>query len=244
MARGMGEDNSTSDVPWASVFDPATNARALSAIQAEGFRAASKLVDRFVGRANGNINGHSANGNGAKPDTGKHAPASANGNGESLLDDLNLDQLMKTWWLIAGQVLVGSARMAAAPFTGRLAGGDGPASMDLGNSEGERGIELQAETAGRATAEVWLHNRSPDDLGDVVLRCSDLLGHDGDIVEAAAMRFDPKVVPMPARSSRGVVISVALTPRVRPGVYRGTLLAGGNPDMWLPVVLTVHMPNS
>src|ERR1700739_63056 len=45
--RGDGDGN-INELPWASVFDPAANARALSAIHAEGFRAASELVDRFV----------------------------------------------------------------------------------------------------------------------------------------------------------------------------------------------------
>jgi hypothetical protein len=238
----MGDDGRTSDVPWASVFDPAANARALSAIQAEGFRAASKLVDRFVGKA-GNRNGHGGNGSG--PGTAPRTPAvsSVNGDGESLSDDFNVEQLVKTWWLIAGQFLLGSARMAASPFIGSASGG-GPASLDLGEAGGKGILELHAERAGRATAEIWLHNRGPDDRGELALRCSDLLASDGDVVEAAAMHFEPRIVPMPRRSSRGVAITIALTPRVRPGVYRGTLLAGGSPDLWLPVVLTVRMPGS
>ena len=41
----------SNDLPWASVFDSAANMRALSAIQADGFRAASELVDRFESAA-------------------------------------------------------------------------------------------------------------------------------------------------------------------------------------------------
>ena len=49
MSSRVGDDDgSIADLPWASVFDPAANARALSAIQARGFRAASEVVDRFV----------------------------------------------------------------------------------------------------------------------------------------------------------------------------------------------------
>src|SRR5262245_35409774 len=209
----MGEDNSTSDVPWASVFDPAANARALSAIQAEGFRAASKLVDRFVGQAADGI-AHGANG--SDPGTAPRTPAvaSVNGNGGPHSNDFNLEQLVKTWWLIAGQFLLGSARVAASPFIGSASHG-GPASLDLGDTGGEGILELHAETSGRATAEIWLHNRGPDDLGEVTLRCSDLLAYDGDVVEAAAMHFEPKIVPMPGRSSRGVAVSIVLAPRVR-----------------------------
>jgi hypothetical protein len=31
---------------------------------------------------------------------------------------------------------------------------------------------------------------------------------------------------------------------VRPGVYRGNLLGSGHPDLWLPIVLTVRMPEA
>ena len=44
----LGDDGVISDLPWASVFDPANNMRALGEIQARGFRAATELVDRFV----------------------------------------------------------------------------------------------------------------------------------------------------------------------------------------------------
>jgi hypothetical protein len=91
---------------------------------------------------------------------------------------------------------------------------------------------------------VWLHNRGPDDRGDVQLQCSDLLSHEGKVIAADAVHMDTAVVPMPARSSRGVTVTVDIAPEVGPGVYRGTLLAGGHPDLWLPVVLTVRLPSA
>ena len=47
----------SNDLPWASVFDSAANMRALSAVQADGFRAASELVDRFVRMAAAGLDG-------------------------------------------------------------------------------------------------------------------------------------------------------------------------------------------
>ena len=38
-----------------------------------------------------------------------------------------------------------------------------------------------------------------------------------------------------------MVITIDLAPEVSPGIYRGTLLASGHPDLWLPVVLTVRL---
>jgi hypothetical protein len=41
-----------------------------------------------------------------------------------------------------------------------------------------------------------------------------------------------------------VLVTVDVGPEVRPGVYRGTVLANGNPDLWLPVMLTVRLPST
>ena len=41
----LEDDGAISDLPWASVFDPANNMRVLGEIQARGFRAATELVD-------------------------------------------------------------------------------------------------------------------------------------------------------------------------------------------------------
>jgi hypothetical protein len=87
-----------------------------------------------------------------------------------------------------------------------------------------------------------LHNGGATDLGVVRLRCSDLLGHDGIVVAAQTVSFEPRAVPMPPRSSRGVLMKVQVAQALRPGSYRGTLLAEGHPDVWLPVALTVLPP--
>ena len=47
VSRGF-EDGAIGEAPWASVFDPDANLRAVGEIQARGFRAASEVVDRFV----------------------------------------------------------------------------------------------------------------------------------------------------------------------------------------------------
>src|SRR5262245_40443600 len=48
VAEGGSDHGSIGDLPWGAVFDPAANARALGAIQARGFRAATEVVDRLV----------------------------------------------------------------------------------------------------------------------------------------------------------------------------------------------------
>ena len=47
------DDGGVAEIPWAGVFDPAANIRALSAIQARGFRAATDVISRFVSAAAG-----------------------------------------------------------------------------------------------------------------------------------------------------------------------------------------------
>jgi hypothetical protein len=81
-------------------------------------------------------------------------------------------------------------------------------------------------------------------MGKVQLRCSDLLAHGGALIEASCIRFEPDVVPMPARSSRGVTVEVDVAPHHSPGRYHGTLLADGHDDVWLPLSLHIRPRSS
>ncbi|WP_428340382.1 hypothetical protein [Mycobacterium sp.] len=222
--RGFSDDGTIDDLPWASVFDPAANARALSAIQAEGFRAASRIVNRFV-RA---VEPH-ADAPESDADPGSHSAA-----GDGVHE---FERLTRAWWSMAGQFLLQSL-----PATAKTGGES--VSLDVGGPGTPRGVNFDVAIGESTSSEIWLHNRGSDDRGDVRLQASDLLGHDGSVIPAAALRIDTEVVPMPARSSRGVVVTVDVGAEVRPGVYRGTVLASGNPDLWLPVTLTVRLPTT
>lgn len=229
---GFRDDGTIDDLPWASVFDPAANARALSAIQAEGFRAASRIVDQFVRAVGSSTNGETT----ASPGDSANGNAAANHNG-AVNGIQDLERFTRAWWSTVGQFLLRS--MPAAPT-----GNTESVSLDLNNPDATRAVNLDAPIGGSASSEVWLHNRGPDDRGEVHLRCSDLLSHEGNVISADTVQMDTAIVPMPARSSRGVVITIDLSPEVRPGVYRGTLLATGHADLWLPVVLTVRLPST
>jgi len=67
------------------------------------------------------------------------------------------------------------------------------------------------------------------------------MADDGSIIDAAAIRFDPKTVPMPGRSSRGRRRHRKVAKKVHPGLYRGTVLVEGRPTLWLPIAVTVRM---
>lgn len=223
MDRGDG-GGSINDLPWASVFDPAANARALSAIQAEGFRAASALVDRFVRIATTGVSR-----NGQEP-----TAAPTNQQPADLFGATDIEPLIRSWWSMVGQFLLGPAPRMPDSVSAE------PATLDFSNASAEGRLDLASTAPGVATAEVWLHNRTAADLGQLQLRCSDLLAHDGSVVESAAVTFDPVAVAMPGRSSRGIELKIAVPQGVQPGIYRGTLLAEGHPSLWLPVVLTVR----
>jgi hypothetical protein len=229
---GFRDDGTIDDLPWASVFDPAANARALSAIQAEGFRAASRIVDQFVRAVGSSTNGEAT----ATPADSANGNATVNGDGA--IDGIqDLERLTRAWWSMAGQFLLRSMPLTATA-------GSEAVSLDVNNPDAKRVVNLEAPVGGSANSEVWLHNRGPDDRGDVWLRCSDLLSHEGRVIGAETVHIDTAVVPMPARSSRGVTVTVDIAPEVGPGVYRGTLLASGHPDLWLPVMLTVRLPST
>lgn len=224
-SEGNGERGSTDDLPWASVFDPAANARALSAIQAEGFRAASQIVDRFIRIVTPEAG---ADGGGGSSEQIVTSAAASN-----VVSDL--ETLTRSWWSMVGRMLLQSAPSAGT-------GSDGATTLDLANAESTGQVDLVADVGGSASTEVWLHNRGADDLGQIALRCSDLLSSDGHLFQSESITLEPAVVPMPARSSRGIAMNVRVAEYVRPGMYRGTLLVEGHPKLWLPVGLVVSMP--
>jgi len=214
------------DVPWASIFDPAANVRALTAVQAEGFRAASELVDRFVRMV-------ATRPDGAASSMRQASPLS-NEQRADLLGATDIEPLIRSWWAMAGQFLMGGAPQTPPP-----AAGVSPALDFTGSTTAGR-LEFETEAGSSATAEVWLHNSADADVGRIRLRCSELMADDGSVIEAAACRIDPKSVPVPGRSSRGVGITVKVANKTTPGLYRGTVMVEGRPELWLPVALTVR----
>ena len=223
MNRGI-DDAGFNDLPWASVFDPAANARALNSIQAEGFRAASELVNRFVRIARGSLNG-------ADWPAISSAPLS-NEQRADIFGATDVAPLLRSWWSVVGQMLLGAdAQNSSGP--------QDPA-LNLEKVESTGRLEMLATAPGHATAEVWLHNRGTTDFGDVTVHCSELLAHEGNTIPSDSVQVLPQVVAMPPRSSRGIAVQITVSPDVPPGTYRGNLLASSGSGLWLPVVLAVE----
>jgi hypothetical protein len=221
-----GNNGDIHDVPWASIFDPAANARALTAVQAEGFRAASELVDRFVRMVATRPDGGAAAARQASPLSPEQRA--------DFLGATDVEPLIRSWWAMAGQFLIGGAPQTPPPTTAIS-----PA-LDFTGSAASGKLEFETEAGNAATAEVWLHNSADGDLGRIRLRCSELMADHGSVIVAAECRISPKAIPVPGRSSRGVGITVKVTKKTKPGLYRGTVLVEGRPDLWLPVALTVR----
>ena len=219
---GPDDDGTISGIPWAAAFDPSVNIRALGEIQARGFRAASDVVDRFVRLGKRKADSDEAQATPAEP------TKSQSGDGPAFPD---VDQVLGAWQKLLGQV-TGSLRGVANA-------GAGVPTFDLLTNSTSGQVLLETPEPGAVSTEVWLHNGGPEDLGKVRLRCSDLMAHDGAVIGAEMVRFEPDIVPMVARSSRGVTMEVDVPNDTMAGCYRGTLLADGHPDVWLSVVLNV-----
>lgn len=217
MTERANDDGNVSGVSWASVFDPSVNIRALGEIQARGFRAATDVVNRFVRLAE-----HQS---AADPEERRQTP------GDEPPANLDVDRVLQLWQRLASQA-VESLRDVGRPQTG-------VATVDIQHATSSGAVALRASAPGAVSSELWLHNAGGEDLGKVRLHCSDLLAHDGALIASSLVRFEPDTVPMVARSSRGVTVEVDVPDGISAGQYRGTLLADGYPDIWLPVVLTV-----
>jgi hypothetical protein len=230
--------------PWSSLFDPAANVRALGDIQRRGLWAAGELVDRLVGDDNpaatsaeegdrdatdrAQRDGHGGSGAHAVPGG---APATA--------------QLFQLWVDLLQQGFQAVSGGTATPAVPTSANGHRGATVDLGAGVTIGTVRIDAagggpDGGGSAEAEVWLHNGTAEPRAHVSLHCGDLRAHDGSLLPASAVRFDPeRVDDLPARSSRGVVVSAVLDAERPAGVYRGLILATGAPDVWLPLEVVV-----
>jgi hypothetical protein len=216
---GIADEGSIADIPWASVFDPDHNVRALNAIQARGFRAATDVIERLLNfvDTDGDV-------------TSTHSP-SGDEQDDPEPTTSPVEQAVTAWQSVLGQLVETLRGGAPRP--------DGTVKLDLRQQNSRELVYLEAAPGARGSTEVWLHNGGPGDLGDVSLRCSDLLAHDGGLLPADAVRVDPPTVSMPDRCSRGVTIGIDVPGNVEPGRYRGTLLADGHPDVWMPVEVNV-----
>jgi hypothetical protein len=214
---GRGEDAPTE--LWKSLLDPRANARALGDVQAQALRAAGDLVERLA---------HSVDG----PEGESDERTDAAGGGSAPSGDAA--RLVDVWLEMLSRI--------ASAFDGSASPGsdqNGRVDVDLLASGGGR-LRLVATPLERsAAAEIWLHNRSAEPISALCLHAGDLLSPAG-VPLVATMAFDPcRIDEMPARSSRGVELTVTVHEGAAPGTFRGVLQIAGAPQAWVALELVV-----
>jgi hypothetical protein len=184
---------------------------AMSDVQRRSVQAAAALVERLVA----SVDGHPD----ADADTEDAAPRSA--------DDDSLVAFAKLW------------RQSMTSFAAAVTGDEeDEARIDV--SAGATPAPLRVALTGGSSAgavEVWLHNPTADALDKLRVHCVAPRAHDGRELKAA-ITAEPDAFDLPARSSRGVTITVSAS-KARPGVYHGLVLVEGLPEQWLPIEITV-----
>jgi hypothetical protein len=191
------------------LFDPVAGMRAVADIQAEGLRAASELLERMLG---------------SEPEGPGPRSRSPEGDYTALVD---------AWADLLGRIAAGLAQPvpSGAVTIPVDASGVGPlVRLALDESASAEG----------AVVEVWLHNGTSSPVGPLALRCGQLTASGGAVLDGAHVRFEPgEVELLPPRSSRAVLVSLAGTGSLRPGIYRGTIQADGAPKLWLPFEVAI-----
>ncbi len=195
---------------------------AFAEIQRRSLDAAAALVERLVSTVDGEP---------AQPTDDDAADAEGPAAGGAVED------LMAEWarlWRdsltsLAGVVIDGNGvRRAAAP------------GIDVGAPPASAPLQLVC-SAGEAPAgiEVWLHNPTGEDRSGLRVRVTAPTAHDGSALPDAAVTAVPELLDLPARSGRGVQLTVD-PGSATPGTYRGLVLVEGLPDEWLPLEVQVR----
>jgi hypothetical protein len=229
MGGRPGDGTGATGRPWASLFDPVANARALADIQAQALRAAGEVVERLARLSDGSETRSPADGNAGTASDGDTPPARDAAN------------LLEAW--------IELLQRASKSFTGASSGERGSnardderVEVDLDTDSTTALVRLEVDGSGAVrvgTAEVWLHNGTAESVGPLTFLSGELRSPDGDPL-AATLACDPAQIDvMPARSSRGVALTVAKEGALRPGTYRGLIQVQGAPQVWLTVEVVV-----
>jgi len=209
-ADGAEEDGTSAPKRPIPLFDPVAGMRAMADIQADGLRAASELLERMLGSERD------------RPGPRSRSPSR------------DYTALVDAWADLLRRIAAGLAQpVQSASVTVPVDASDvgPPVRLALDGSERAQG----------AAAEVWLHNGTSSAVGPLTLRCGQLIASDGTVLDGADVGFEPgEVEILPPRSSRAVLVSLAATGPLRPGIYRGTIQADGAPKLWLPLEVSIE----
>jgi hypothetical protein len=206
-------------------FDPALGAKIFGEIQAEGLRAAGALVERLVHLVDGpHVDAPDGSSESTEPETAASFGVGAVQPWFELWRDL-IERTSDTLQRLQGAD-VGSGGV------GIRVGVDGSLTPS-------RPLTVAVDAAGRGQAEMWLHNGTADDPGELLPHCGPLCGLDGALLSCQLTIDPPTIDGLPPRSSRGFTIAVTADPASVPGTYRGLVQVRGAGAVWLPIEVVV-----
>ncbi|MFL6088585.1 MAG: hypothetical protein ACJ71Z_00390 [Aeromicrobium sp.] len=196
----------------------------LGEIQADGLRAASALVERLV---------HLVDGPHDVADDSADAPPSVGPAG--------VDMGAVLPWFELWRDLVERTSETVQRLSGAATGpaGDGVQVGIDGSLAPTHPLVIALGTDGRGDGEMWLHNGTAADRGELVPLCGPLGDVDGNVLGCEVDIDPPKIDSLHARSSRGFAIGVRAQPDALPGTYRGVVQVRGAEAVWMPVEVTV-----
>lgn len=223
----MADDGDTQDTTYRTAFgfDPVLGVKLLGEIQAEGLRAAGAIVDRLVHLVDG------AGTDGARADDSDGPPSPEGPAG--------VDMGAVLPWFDLWRDLVERTSDTVQRFrVSDTAAGEVRVDLD-GSLAPTRALAITVGADGTGSGEMWLHNGTAADHGQLVPQCGPLSGVDGTALACDLQIDPPKVDGLPARSSRGFAITVTLNQPAAPGTYRGIVQVRGADAVWMPLEVVV-----
>jgi hypothetical protein len=230
MHESKGTSANGGGLPWAFVFDPAANARVMGDVQRRGLLAAQQLVERMVPTADDAADFPSG-------ESGGEAEGASPARVDPLAD------LIRAWGELATKVMAGLVGEGEPGPPGPASPGSATITLDVLDQPGSSHLRLDTDPRGqlRTPCEIWLRNSSAQALGSIRLHAEDLHTPGGDVLEAACIRFDPhEFDELPARSARGVAVTVSTGQLFIPGTYRGIIQSEGATDLCVTLQIVVH----
>lgn len=212
------------------LWDPLLGATLFNEIQAEGLRAASSLVERLVHLVDGS------------PDAEDRERAADSVNEPATPQDAHdpgLSAILPWFELWRDLVDRTSDTLQRLGDAGAGRAGEGVRVGIDGSLVPTHPLTIVIDPDGHGRGEMWLHNGTPSEHGELVPHCGPLSDEYGQTLVADAELEPPKIDALPARSSRGFVISIGVDPASAPGTYRGVVQVRGASATWMPLEVVV-----
>jgi hypothetical protein len=208
-------------------FDPVLGAKIFGEIQAEGLRAAGALVERLV---------HLVDGPHQDPATEDPGISSEP---EAASAPVDMGAILP--WFELWRDLVERTSDTVQRFQGAGVGptGEGVRVGVDGSLVPAQPLVVAVGPAGPGLGEMWLHNGTSDDYGQLVPHCGPLCDADGTPLDCDVTVDPPKVDGLPPKSSRGFTIAIATRTAPALGTYRGIIQVRGADAVWMPLEVVV-----